>query len=1118
MIVNNNFLYFSHFSIFFLSLQRYGFGTEFVKWQECTECIIGKFLDIEGKTMETDCKICFKGRSAAPKGSPSQSNCPLCTPGRYQDQPELLQIECKPCKSGSFGNETGRKSADECGSCTRGFYVDNTILALTVEDCKECAPGYYTDQMRQPECKACEFGRYHDGLTEIDPSTGMVSRMLKSFCKNCPAGYYQDEDARIHCEKKCPAGRYGETVLQQDLDKNGLRIVTTVVEAEANTEPSNNYVTVRVKLDDPNAFDYGRLRIVAGMLVQNLPLISNPTTATPLGTCAGGTGLECTEIVLGPKSICIETKNNQGEVCSWNPIIQSDEQTDDHSTMLVRLTSDWKTDDVVQGPLKMVDDDILTFLDLIGQELTFIVRSGFTSYKDCKLCPAGRWSDDVSGLTHTALDCTPCAGGQYSQEEGCSNYITGKVDERFLVGGGEFRECKWSCALCPKGRWSESIAADNITYCQDCVEGKFLDREGKTSPDACINCPKGRYGTREGLVSGIYRTDLTFSEMCTGCTPGKYNDKEGEPNSTACIDCPLGYWLETSNDQQPRSNVKVSNCKACIPGRYADGTGFTYRTQQKDTNGIDIHINYCKACRAGYYLPEQKDENGIVQGSTTIEDCIPCLEGTFSVKTGLDDALFCSECPTGFYGPIKGLQQGRPNTGACSLREGAGEVSSRSCNSDLDCPVWSVCAYNTTLTNGTSCTACEVGKYNENTGKANVDDCKNCPVGKYNAETGATSAMFSNNFAFCHACPVGFYLEVEASIAVSNCKSCIKGRYGKDKGTKASDGCQECGKGLYSDVLSTLEFPIIQTSCKECPQGKFGPDKGFDELSDCIDCPKGKYSSENAMTKSIRCKSCRRGFYTDDIAATSPENCVGCLSGRYGLEIDDNMLCGTGESCQDTYCADCPKGFFQTYSATSTCELCGDGHFSAAASSEQTICPEGYFGRASQNGERYKCDKCIVGKYGNELGLPNVGRCKSCLPGRYNDETAIVNEDECKLCGVGRYNDKEGLAIPDGRDGIYCTACNAGSIQPDLGSKECLECSPGQSQEKAGDVQCLSCLAGKYQHLFGKAECNDCMTGFYGTEIGREDCDMCPKGWYQDELGLEICEGCPLGCRLNLFF
>ena len=141
-------------------------------------------------------------------------------------------------------------------------------------------------------------------------------------------------------------------------------------------------------------------------------------------------------------------------------------------------------------------------------------------------------------------------------------------------------------------------------------------------------------------------------------------------------------------------------------------------------------------------------------------------------------------------------------------------------------------------------------------------------------------------------------------------------------------------------------------------------------------------------------------------------------------------------------------------------ELCSDGHFALEGKSAQSICPTGFFGRNSDEGERYQCNECERGKYGNELGLPNQYRCKLCGKGLYSDVSALTaglttpdGPEGCKRCATGRYGKTMGLSSPDS-----CKSCPGGFIQAEEGQSRCEACMPGQAQRNLGATECLDCL------------------------------------------------------------
>ena len=83
-------------------------------------------------------------------------------------------------------------------------------------------------------------------------------------------------------------------------------------------------------------------------------------------------------------------------------------------------------------------------------------------------------------------------------------------------------------------------------------------------------------------------------------------------------------------------------------------------------------------------------------------------------------------------------------------------------------------------TGRTQCTACGIGKYNENIEAISAFNCTNCPAGKYSGTTG------NNELSDCMDCEAGKYHEtyVTGETTDANCQSCPEG-YWSDPGTAA---------------------------------------------------------------------------------------------------------------------------------------------------------------------------------------------------------------------------------------------------------------------------------------------------------------------------------------------
>ncbi|XP_043916972.1 sushi, von Willebrand factor type A, EGF and pentraxin domain-containing protein 1 isoform X2 [Protopterus annectens] len=117
----------------------------------------------------------------------------------------------------------------------------------------------------------------------------------------------------------------------------------------------------------------------------------------------------------------------------------------------------------------------------------------------------------------------------------------------------------------------------------------------------CVSCPLGTYYSLE-------------HKTCESCWTGSYQDEEGQ---LECKHCPAGSYTEYMHSRS------ASECKAqCKPGTYSQ-------------NGLEI----CESCPFGTYQPEH--------GS---RDCIPCLDGSSTVKRGTVDVSECGmPCPAGEF-------------------------------------------------------------------------------------------------------------------------------------------------------------------------------------------------------------------------------------------------------------------------------------------------------------------------------------------------------------------------------------------------------------------------------------------------------------------------------------
>ena len=225
---------------------KYGDTVAVEIFNGCKNCSAGRWLNLEGKTSDTECSACGPGkygtetscfaadgtnqdssqtyaqrdglatwsctdscrpcplgRYSIEKGAPNINACLLCPTGQYLDQVQKTEItHCKDCPAGRFGVLTGLISArtlsvparQRCQTCPAGKY-NSELGSNNVDSCKSCSLGFWLDtnndvssanNVASVQCKECPTGRYGNrtGLIAKDSSTGVGLYYLSRTCFN----------------------------------------------------------------------------------------------------------------------------------------------------------------------------------------------------------------------------------------------------------------------------------------------------------------------------------------------------------------------------------------------------------------------------------------------------------------------------------------------------------------------------------------------------------------------------------------------------------------------------------------------------------------------------------------------------------------------------------------------------------------------------------------------------------------------------------------------------------------------------------------------------------------------------------------------------------------------
>ena len=285
---------------------------------------------------------------------------------------------------------------------------------------------------------------------------------------------------------------------------------------------------------------------------------------------------------------------------------------------------------------------------------------------------------------------------------------TFQIKLRRCVPGEKIEDAEPVCALCPAGKFSQTVnsfdcqtclkgtySLDGASECTNCSVGKYQDTTGNF---ACKDCQINTFTNASGMHSctlckpGFYQDELGFS-FCNMCMAGKFRDA----TSIQCNNCPQG---------KSTNNVGGGECLPCKKGRYSDKEG----------------ANECKACISGKVARED--------GTSVCEIC----------SVGLDtatqsEASECTNCPTGKYGRVSIDSGGQCY--ACDANSVASNPGSDLC---IACPdhTWTKLKEG-----GTACEHCKLGEIFD------ADrNCNRCLPGKYSLTAGEKKDS-------CHECPEG---------------------------------------------------------------------------------------------------------------------------------------------------------------------------------------------------------------------------------------------------------------------------------------------------------------------------------------------------------------------------
>ena len=187
----------------------------------CKNCSAGRWLNLEGKTSDTQCYACGPGKYG------TETSC-FAADGTNQDSSKTYAQRdglatwsctdsCRPCPLGRYSKERGAPNINACLLCPTGQYLDQ-IQMTKITDCKRCPAGRFgvltglisartLSVPAHQRCQTCPAGKYNSELGSNNVGS----------CKSCSLGFWLDTNndlssanniASVQC-KECPTGRYG---------------------------------------------------------------------------------------------------------------------------------------------------------------------------------------------------------------------------------------------------------------------------------------------------------------------------------------------------------------------------------------------------------------------------------------------------------------------------------------------------------------------------------------------------------------------------------------------------------------------------------------------------------------------------------------------------------------------------------------------------------------------------------------------------------------------------------------------------------------------------------------------------------------------------------------------
>ena len=837
---------------------------------QCVACVSGKYLDVTGQILETECLVCpvNSGNNleasndltdcvcdAGSTGSVGGS-CTLCIAGKYKIASG--NVACTDCGMGTYLETQGSSAQIDCVLCGQGKYSSSTGAAFE-STCQRCVPGTYLENegnSAPSDCVACDKGTYSSASGATSGAT----------CEDCLAGKYAASVGNTDESDcfKCATGTFSTTVGATSNDCQACPTKSNAPQAsDAQTDCVCNVGSSGPDGGICTTCGIGTYKSEPGAAAcDTCPSNSNaPVQSTLVTACicnagwTGPNGGNCTQCVAGKYKI-------------------------------------------VSGKAACIDCSAGKYSTVVG-----------ASTDECLDCPD---NSNAPTASNELIDCMCNAGSSGLNGDTCSLCIAGKYK---ALAGSE------TCPDCEIGTYSASVGASQVSTCLTCPANSNSPL-GSPAATACT-CNAGSYGpdggTCNNCVAGTYSesSGAVNSTSCLPCAFGKYQTRVGSKSESDCIWCNANAYalmaaascIPCQSGTVPVYDGSSASCSIHAVGVYGGGSAGVNQTtfgrfQLKYIEGIAL---LATVPTAAVQLSLTADTQLATRQRAFVRSSQSAPSTSFAVTVTVHRAVASQviELVTQTAMQQYAHQNALPSVIMNSFTQSCGMGSAPTTDA-LECRFCDFGYYKHAIDNS-SCLSCLADTFGNTIG---ATACLPCPSRSI-ASPGTTVCMcavgaFGPNGGPCLACEEGTFKELDGN---TKCTMCKEGTYGAAKGLAACVSCppHSTSPRGSSQITDCVCAPGYETSderhdnngqwCVSCTTGKYKSSAGS---SMCAPCEAAKFSASAA---SANCMTCDAGKYSLILGASSSSACSTCDFGKYAT-ANGSTSCSPCEAAPGHVCVE----------------------------------------------------------------------------------------------------------------------------------------------------------------------------------------------------------------------